>query len=84
MKMLSSEKATRRTLLLRVNILIGFIVLLVSLFLMISGEYSSLSERQAADKLYNSVAIGSILYMVVIWFSCVFSKPFWKPKATKK
>ena len=81
MKMLTPEKATRRVTLLRFNILIGLIAFFVSVILMVTGEYSSLAERKEADQFYNIIAIGSLLYMAVIWFTCVFSKPFWKPKS---
>ena len=83
MKMLSTEKAAKRTTLLRLNILAGFISVIVFSILMISGEYATLAERKEADQFYNYMIIGSLLYMVAVWFSCVFSKPFWKPRATK-
>jgi len=79
MKMLSSEKAAKRTRLLRLNILAGFISVIVFSVFMISGEYATLAERKEADHFYNMMIIVSVLYMVVVWFSCVFSKPFWKP-----
>ncbi len=81
MKMLSSKGATLRTQILRLNILLGLIVLMTSFFLTITGEYSTLAERKEADQLYNIIMIGSILYMAAIWFGCVFTKPFWKPKS---
>lgn len=83
MKVLSPEKAARRTTILRLNILLGFAIMAVSIFMMITGDYSTLAERKEADQLYNYMIIGSILYMAAIWFSCVFSKPFWKPKSIK-
>ena len=84
MKMLSPKKATHRTSILRINILIGFIVFLVSTILMINGEYSTLAERREADHIYNLVSIGSLAYMAIVWFSCIFSKPFWKPGSANK
>lgn len=81
MKMLSSKGATLRTRILRLNILLGLIVLMTSFFLMVTGEYSTLAERKEADQLYNLIMIGSILYMAATWFGCVFTKPFWKPKS---
>ena len=81
MKMLSSKGAILRTRILRLNILLGLIVLLTSFFMMMTGEYSTLTERKEADQVYNLMMIGSILYMAVIWFSCVFTRPFWKPES---
>ena len=82
MKILSKNSALRRRRFLRLNILGALIVLIVSVFMIITGDYSSLQERQAADAIYNILAIGSIIYMVVIWISCVMTKPFWFPKKT--
>ena len=44
--------------------------------MIITGEYSTLQERKSADAIYNILAIGSILYMVAVWISCVMTKPF--------
>lgn len=82
MKILSKNNALQRRRFLRLNILGALIVLIVSAFMIITGEYSSLQERQSADAIYNILAIGSIIYMAVIWISCVMTKPFWFPKKT--
>jgi len=79
MKMLNAEKAEKRTTILRLNILAGFISVIIFSILMIISDYATLAERKEADQFYNYMIIGSLLYMAVIWFSCVFSKPFWKP-----
>ena len=51
MKILSEYNALRRRRFLRFNILAALIVLLVTLFMIITGEYSSLQERKSADLL---------------------------------
>lgn len=79
MKVLNKNNALRRRRLLRFNILAALIVLIASQFMVFTGEYSTLQERQSADAIYNVFAIGSILYMVVVWISCVMTKPFWFP-----
>ena len=79
MKILSENSALRRRRFLRLNILGALVILIVSAFMIITGEYSSLQERQSADAIYNILAIGSIIYMAVIWISCVMTKPFWFP-----
>lgn len=79
MKILSTDNALRRRRLLRYNILAALLVLVMSVYMIITGEYSSLQERQSADAIYNILAIGSILYMAVVWVSCVMTKPFWFP-----
>ena len=80
MKILKEDSAIRRRKFLRFNILIALIVLIVSQYLTITGEYATLAERQSADGIYNILAIGSILYMALVWISCVLTKPFWFPK----
>jgi hypothetical protein len=80
MKILSTDKALHRRRLLRFNILAALLVLMVSVYMIITGEYSSLQERQSADAIYNILAVGSLLYMAVVWVSCVMTKPFWFPK----
>ena len=80
MKILNENKALRRRSFLRFNILAAFVVLSVSIYMIITGEYATLQERKSADSVYNILAIGSILYMVAVWISCVMTKPFWFPK----
>jgi len=79
MKILNKNSALRRRRFLRLNIVMALIVLIVSVLMIVTGEYSSLQEREAADGIYNILAISSILYMAVVWISCVISKPFWFP-----
>ena len=80
MKILNENKALRRRSFLRFNILAAFVVLSISIYMIITGEYSTLQERKSADAIYNILAIGSVLYMVAVWISCVMTKPFWFPK----
>ena len=82
MKILNKNKALLRRRVLRLNILAALIVLAVSVFMIITGEYTTLEERKAADSTYNILAIGSLIYMAVVWISCVMTKPFWFPKKT--
>ena len=80
MQILPENKALIRQRLLRLNILVAACVFIVSFVLMISGDYATLQEREAADGIYNLLIIGSVLYMVGTWMFCVFSKPFWYPQ----
>ena len=80
MKILNKNNALRRRRFLRLNILAALFVLIVSLYMIITGEYSTLQERKSADSLYNTLVLGSVLYMAAVWISCVMSKPFWFPK----
>ncbi len=79
MKLLSVDKALRIRRILRLNIFIAFLVFSFAVYLLLTGQYSSLQERKAAEFVYNLMAIGSLLYMAVVWISCMMSKPFWFP-----
>ena len=82
MKILNENKALRRRRFLRLNILIALLVIIVSAYMIITGEYTTLQERKSADSLYNTLIVGSLLYMAAVWISCVMTKPFWFPKNT--
>jgi hypothetical protein len=79
MKLLPVDTALRIRRLLRLNILFAFIVFIIAGYLMLTGEYNSLQERKAAEFVYNLMAIGSLLYMALVWITCMLSKPFWFP-----
>ena len=79
MKILNENKALRRRSILRFNILAALLVVIFSAYMIFTGEYASLQERQSADQIYNTLIIGSILYMALVWISCVMTKPFWFP-----
>ena len=80
MKILNENKALRRRRFLRFNILAALIVLIFSIYMIITGDFSTLQERKSADAIYNTLIIGSIIYMAAVWISCVMTKPFWFPK----
>ena len=69
MKRLPVDKALRIRRLLRMNILFAFLIFAISVYLILTGEYSSLQEHKAAEPVYNLMAIGSLVYMAVIWIS---------------
>lgn len=79
MELLSMDRALLRRRLLRINIFIGLLVFVVAFGLNISGEYGSLGELEAADSIFNFVAIGGLIYASFSWIFCVMSKPFWFP-----
>ena len=79
MKQLSMDQALLRRRILRFNILLGLLAFAAAVFLTLTGEYSSLAERNAAESLFNYIAIGGLLYAAFAWMFCVLSKPFWFP-----
>ena len=56
----------------RINMLIGFIVTAIAIFLIITGTYDSMQTRQASEALLGWVAIAGMLYAVGFWFACMF------------
>lgn len=84
MKLLSMDKALMRRRLLRINVFLGLLVFVVAVGLSLTGEYGSLAERQAAETVFNYVALGGVLYSALSWMFCVMSKPFWFPLTGKK
>lgn len=83
MVVLTMDKAQKRKKIARFSMLVALIVCAVSIYMMITGEYASLEERKSADALYTTLALGSILYIAVLWITCVMSKPFWFPGGNK-
>ncbi len=80
MKILNENKALQRRRFLRFNILAALIILIASVYMIVTGDYATLQERKSADAIYNILIIGSIIYMAAVWISCVMTKPFWFPK----
>ena len=84
MKLLPIDRALFRRRLLRINVLAGLILFVVGIGLTLTGEYSSLAKREAAETLYNYIALGGLVYAAVSWMFCVMSKPFWFPLGKTK
>lgn len=84
MKLLPIDRAFFRRRLLRINVLAGLLLFVVGVGLTLTGVYSSLAEREAAETLYNYIALGGLVYAAVAWMFCVMSKPFWFPAGKSK
>lgn len=56
----------------RVNMLVGFLIAAVAIFLIITGTYDSIQTRQSSETLLSWVAIAGMLYSVGFWFACLF------------
>ena len=65
---------TRLQRIFRVNMLIGFLVAVATVYFILTGHYDNLQQRMGAESLLNKVAIGGILYAVGFWYLCVFRK----------
>ncbi len=60
----------------RANMLLGFGVFVLSIYFMVTGEYSNYQAQHAADAVLGRYAMGSLLYIAFFWYICAFSKPF--------
>jgi hypothetical protein len=83
MKLLPLDNAMLRRRILRFNVLAGLLIFAVAVGLSITGEYSNLADREAAETAFNYVAMGGLLYAASSWIFCVMSKPFWFPATGK-
>lgn len=57
------------------NMLLGFTIVAICMYLMINGQYDSIQARQSADSLLGQYATGGLLYTVMFWYIYVFTKP---------
>lgn len=68
----SPTRSTRVHTLLLTNIAVGLSIFAAAVYFIITGEYSSLAERQATEGLLNKLAIGGMLYSVACWYADQF------------
>lgn len=66
------QRTSRVHSLLLANIAVGATVFAAAVYFIITGEYSSLTERQASEGLLNKLAIGGVLYSVACWYADQF------------
>ncbi|MDH5633451.1 MAG: hypothetical protein OEZ10_10720 [Gammaproteobacteria bacterium] len=56
------------------NILAGLGIALVAFLLMVTGDYSNLTERRNWDAIYNVLIFGGLLYAAVFWYVNTFAR----------
>lgn len=76
MRSAESQKSHLHNLLVA-NMALGVAVFAVAIYFMITGEYASLSARQATEALLNKFAIGGLLYSAASWYVDQFVRPIW-------
>lgn len=84
MKILSLKNAITRRRFLRFNILLGVLTFLVAFYLLGTADFASYAELKAQEAIYNTFALGGLLYAATAWVFCVMSKPFWFPAKNKQ
>lgn len=59
---------------LRANMLIGLIFTVVSTYMVITGTYDNIQQRETQELLLSILALGGLFYTFVFWIACVFRK----------
>lgn len=83
MELLSIDRALLRRRILRINVMTGLMIFAVGVVLALTGEYSSLAEREASETVFNYIALGGVVYAAFSWMFCVMTKPLWFPAIDK-
>lgn len=75
---LSDNTLSKLQKLLRANMLLGLIVTIVSTYMMITGTYDNIQQRETQEFMLGAIALAGIFYTFVFWLSCVFRKQFFQ------
>jgi len=75
---LSDNTLSKLKKVLRINMLLGVLVTIVSTYLMITGTYDNIQQREAQEMLLSIIALSGIFYTFVLWLTCVFRKQFFQ------
>ena len=62
----------------RINMLIGLTITVVATYMIITGSYNGLEDRNSTEALLGWTAIAGVLYTVSFWFACMFRKQFFQ------
>jgi len=79
MRLSKLAKGKAICLFIRANLVLGLVVVVVAMYLMITGEYATIQERHAEDAILTRYAVGGLFYTVVFWYLCLFGKPYLLP-----
>ena len=63
---------------LRVNMLLGLIVTVASTYMIITGTYDNIQQRESQELLLSVIALAGLFYTFVFWLACVFRKQFFQ------
>ncbi len=63
---------------LRANMLLGAVVTIVSTYMIITGTYENIQQREAQESLIGLIALSGVFYTFVFWLACVFRKQFFQ------
>jgi len=58
----------------RLNMLIGLIITVTTIYFIISGSYDGIQARQSTETTLGWTAIVGLIYTVGFWFACMFRK----------
>ena len=66
------------------NIGIGALVAIISIYMVITGEYGSLAERRETESFLNIIFMAGVLYSVGAWFIHIIKSPHINPDHSKE
>ena len=63
---------------LRANMFLGLIITVASTYMVITGTYDNIQQRETQELLLSILALGGLFYTFVFWIACVFRKQFFQ------
>lgn len=63
---------------LRINMLLGLGITVISTYMIITGTYDNIQERQTQETILGVIALAGLFYTFVSWLACVFRKQFFQ------
>ncbi len=63
---------------LRFNMLLGLVVTVVSTYMVITGTYDNIQQRETQETILSALALFGLFYTFVFWIACVFRKQFFQ------
>ena len=68
----------------RLQVWIGIAVFTVASYLMITGSYENLAERQRTEAILNAIGLVSLFYTAMAWYLNFFLRPRMSPTCERQ
>ncbi len=75
---LSDSKLDKLQKVLRANMLLGLVVTIVTTYMVITGTYENIQQRESQETMLSVIALGGLFYTFMFWIACVFRKQFFQ------
>lgn len=69
------KTAKQYRILFRANMALGLLISVAAVYFIITGQYANLETRKTMETLLNIAFFGGILYIVLFWYACAFTRP---------